>query len=67
VNPLFLDVHERRESIIEQKPSPRKMLELTQFKELVDHVLYNRFYCNEKEIRGHTEYVRSLVEKWKRE
>ncbi|UCG03245.1 MAG: tetratricopeptide repeat protein [Candidatus Heimdallarchaeota archaeon] len=52
--------------IIEQKPSVSEVLELTQFEQFLERMVFKKIYCREEEIQEYAEKAQMLVEKWER-
>lgn len=50
--------------IIEQKPSVSEVLELTQFEQFLERMVFKKLYCREEEIQEYAEKARMLVDKW---
>ena len=50
--------------IIEQKPSISDVIELTQFEQFLERMVFKKLYCREEEIQEYAEKARMLVEKW---
>ena len=50
--------------IIDQKPSPSEMIELTQFNTIIERMIRKRIYQTEEEIIEYTKKVQHLIEVW---
>ena len=52
--------------IIEQKPSVTDVIELTQFEQFLERMVFKKLYCRDEEIQEYAEKARMLVEQWEK-